>query len=299
MSDHLQGLLGSLRLERMDRIADDKIRARLENAWSTRQQQRSLSFRLRRLAPVLATGVLLIGLGTATLSASGDSALYGLRVAIEDAAIALHTDPEDRSQYVVALLEQRQAEAARLEAAGNAAAASTARQIEQDTLRIVRALVPESPRTETLPAPAPTESPTPTPSPTPSPTVAPSAVATTHPATPRPTAPPPEATPTPAPVRTATPSPAPTGPPIPVTVTGRVKNPDGTPADAVCVMLQTGGGCVAATALGQYQLTLSGRVNQTVTLYFTRTDAGVLFKGTASAIVKGGTLMMPDVRLAK
>ena len=34
--DRLQGMLGSLRHERMDRIADDKIRARLETAWTAR-----------------------------------------------------------------------------------------------------------------------------------------------------------------------------------------------------------------------------------------------------------------------
>ena len=87
--ERLQGLLGSLRHERMDRIADDKIRALLETAWTTRQEQRSFGFRFRRLAPVLATGVLMVGLGTATMSAPGESPLYGVRVAIEDAAIAL------------------------------------------------------------------------------------------------------------------------------------------------------------------------------------------------------------------
>ena len=46
--DRLTGLLGSLRNERIDRIADDKIRTRLENAWTTRAQQRSFGFRMRR-----------------------------------------------------------------------------------------------------------------------------------------------------------------------------------------------------------------------------------------------------------
>ena len=98
--ERLQGLLGSLRHERMDRIADDKIRALLETAWTTRQEQSSFGFRARRLVPILATGVLMVGLGTATMSAPGESPLYGARIAIEDAAIAFHTDPEDRAQYV-------------------------------------------------------------------------------------------------------------------------------------------------------------------------------------------------------
>ena len=61
--DRLEGMLGSLRHERMDRIADDKIRGRLENAWTTRMERRSFSFHFRRIAPVLATVVLFAGLG--------------------------------------------------------------------------------------------------------------------------------------------------------------------------------------------------------------------------------------------
>jgi hypothetical protein len=87
---------------------------------------------------------------------------------------------------------------------------------------------------------------------------------------------------------------------MPVVVSGTVKNADGTLADGVCVMLQTGGGCLGnLTAQGAYRYTLSGRVNQTITLYFMRQDGTVLWKGTASAIVRGGTLQMPDVKLQK
>src|SRR5439155_483982 len=50
--EHLTGLLGSLRTERMDRIADGKIRTRLENAWTTRMERRSMGW--RAFAPVLA-----------------------------------------------------------------------------------------------------------------------------------------------------------------------------------------------------------------------------------------------------
>ena len=53
--ERLTGLLGSLRTERMDRIADDKIRSRLENAWTARMERRSFTWRTRRFAPVLAT----------------------------------------------------------------------------------------------------------------------------------------------------------------------------------------------------------------------------------------------------
>ncbi|MDQ2951101.1 MAG: hypothetical protein M3R54_02430, partial [Chloroflexota bacterium] len=161
--DRLQGMLGSLRHERMDRIADDKIRARLENTWTTRLERRSFSFRFRRFAPMLATVVLIVGLGAASMTAPGESPLYGFRIAVEDAAIALHPAGEERAEYVVGLLEQRQAEAARLEATGNAAAASKARQIEQDTLRLVRAMLPVAPDVDPAPVVTATESPSPTP----------------------------------------------------------------------------------------------------------------------------------------
>jgi hypothetical protein len=301
----LERLLGSLRHERMDRIADERIRARLETAWKTRQRQRSFPFRVRRLAPLLATGVLLIGLGTATLSAPGESALYGLRVAIEDAAIALHADPDDRASYVLSLLDDRQAEAARLEASGNAAAASKARAIEEHTIRIVRAMLPPTPE---LPAPAPvaTSSPTPAPnvpSPTPAPTATPVPPASTTgmtPPTPRPTVAP-TTTPTPTSTKTPTPTLAPTGSPMLVTVYGLVKNFDATPGSGVCVRMTTATpDCLVLTASdGTYRFSFSGRLNQTVTVVLTRQEGTVLWKGTATMTIKGPTVQVPDIKLAK
>ena len=303
--DRLQGLLGTLRHERMDRIADDKIRAKLETAWTTRQQQRSFGFRFRRLVPVLATGVLLLGLGTATMSAPGESPLYGVRVAIEDAAIAFHTDPDDRAAYVLSLLDDRQAEAARLEATGNAAAASKARAIEENTVRIARAMLPQTPE---LPAPAPvaTSSAAPTPqlpSPTPVATIAPTnpaSTATARPPTPRPTVAP-TRTPTATPTRTPTPTLTPTGTSMLVTFNGFVKNSDATPAANVCVRLTTAAAdCLAFTAAdGTYRLSGSYRINQSVTFYLTRQDGSILWKATATMTVKGLTVQMPDVKLIK
>lgn len=305
--ERLQGLLGSLRHERMDRIADDKIRALLETAWTSRQEQRSFGFRFRRLAPVLATGVLMVGLGTATMSAPGESPLYGVRVAIEDTAIAFHTDPEDRAEYVLSLLDDRQSEAARLEAAGNAAAASKARAIEENTIRIARAMLPQAPE---LPAPAPaaTSSAAPTPdlpSPTPAPTVAPTnpaATASARPSTPRPTTTPTKTpSPTATPTRTPTPTVAPAGSPILVTVTGFVKNTDLTPAMGVCVRLTTATpDCLVLTAPdGTYRVSISAKINQSVTVVLTRQDGPTLWKGTATAAVKSGTLQMSDVKLVR
>jgi hypothetical protein len=127
--DRLVGLLSALRTERMERTADRNLRARLENAWTARESRSGLAWRMRRPVLAIATAGLAFGLVAATLSAQGDSALYTLRVTIEDLAIPLHRDPEDRAEYLVSLLEQRTAEAARLEATGNALAAGRARDI--------------------------------------------------------------------------------------------------------------------------------------------------------------------------
>ena len=305
--DRLQGLLGSLHRERMDRIADDKIRARLETAWTTRMERRSFSFRFRRIAPVLATLVLFAALGVTTMTAAGESPLYGVRVAIEDAAIALHVDPEDRAEYVVALLEQRQAEAARLEATGNAAAASRARQIEHDTLLVVRAILPVAPEGEPAPAPAPTETPTPAPTATPTPTVAPTSTATLRPATPRPTSPPTQQpSPTPTPVKTTAPTPTPTGSPMAVVLYGNVKNPDLSFAEGACVSLAAPTSftdCPSSirSVGGTYRFTVSARLNQTITLYAWRVDAaaGIKYKGTATVVVKSTTQQVADIKLVK
>jgi hypothetical protein len=309
----LQSLLASMRQERMDRIADDRIRALLETAWTTRQQQRSTGFRARRVAPVLATGVMAIGLGTATMSALGDSPLYGMRVALEDAAIALHADPEDRTRYVLSLLDDRQAEAARLEATGNAAAASRARAIEADTVRIARAMLPQSPE---LPAPAPatsgsptaaptpsTPSPTPTPASTPMPSSTPTDDRLAHASatpTPRSTATPIKSpTPTATPTKTQASTPAPTG--MLVAVYGFVKNADGTPANGVCVRLNTASvECLTTTgADGTYRVSMSKKINESITLYLTRQEGTILWKATATMTVKSASVQMPDVKLAK
>jgi outer membrane biosynthesis protein TonB len=302
--DRLTGLLGALRNERMDRIADDRIRATLENAWTTQRRQRSLGFRLRRLAPVLAAIALVAGLAGATMNASGDSALYGFRVAVEDAAVVLHPSPEDKAEYLLALLDQRQSEAARLEQTGQALAASRVREIEKDTLRLVQSTLPTAPEVETaLPTPAPSPSLSPTPEPTATPSPSPIPTPSAPPPTPRPTAPPatPAHTDPPTPRPTATPVPTPSPTAIAVIAIGIVKNADLTPAGGVCVRLTTASTtCLTTTAAdGSYRLTSSAKVGQTIQLIFTRQDGTILWKGLASMVVKGPTVLMPDVKLQK
>ena len=308
--DRLVGMLSALRTERMERTADQKLRTRLENAWTARESRGGLAWRMRRPVLVIATAALLFGSAATTITAPGDSPLYSLRVTIEDLGVRFYADPEDRAAYLVSLLEQRTAEAARLEATGNALAAGKVREIERATLAMVHANLPVTPE---VVQPAPTESPTPTPSPTPEPTpspiptpeVTPSVpAATQRPATPRPTAvptaTPKPATPTPKPV-TPTPKPtvkttsAPTA--QPVTMTGTIKNPDGTHATNVCVSLSLGGSCLQVTQSSTFKVTFSAKVGQSVTLYFLRSDGIKTYKATLTKTVSSTYVEVGTVTL--
>ena len=278
--DRLVGMLSALRTERMERTADQQLRARLENAWTVRETQSGLGWRLRRPVLVIATAALVFGSIATTLSAPGDSALYTLRVTVEDLAITLHRDPEDRAEYLVSLLEQRTAEAARLEATGNALAASHVRDIERDTLRMVQQNLPVAPEiVEPAPTESPSPSPTASPSPTPSPT--PSAVpATQRPATPRPTTPPVTTTKPP----TATPKPTTAATPQAVSFAGVIKNPDGSYATNVCISLSQGSSCLSVTG-PSFKVTFSGKIGQSVTLYFLRSDGTKTYKATLTKTI--------------
>ena len=45
--DRLVGMLAALRTERMERTADHALRARLETAWTARESQGGLAWRIR------------------------------------------------------------------------------------------------------------------------------------------------------------------------------------------------------------------------------------------------------------
>src|SRR5687767_6879970 len=299
--ERLVGMLSALRTERMERTADQQLRMRLENAWTARESWGGLAWRMRRPVLVIATAALLFGSAATTVSASGDSPLYSLRVTIEDLGVRFYADPEDRAAYLVSLLEQRTAEAARLEATGNALAAGKVRDIERATLAMVQANLPVTPE---VVQPAPTESPTPSPSPTPDPTPSPSPeptpspvpAATQRPATQRPTVPtatPKPATPTPKP--TVKPTTAAT--PQAVTFTGTIKNPDGTHATNVCVSLSLGGSCLQVTASSTFKVTFSYKVGQSVTLYFLRSDGIKTYKATLTKTVSSTYVEVGTVTL--
>jgi outer membrane biosynthesis protein TonB len=292
--DRLVGMLAALRTERMERTADQTLRRRLENAWTARESRGGLAWRMRRPVLVLATVALVLGSAATTISAPGDSPLYSVRVTIEDLGVRFYADPAARAEYLLSLLEQRTAEAARLEATGNALAAGKVREIERATLAMVQANMPVTPE---VVQPAPTESPTPSPSPTPEPTASPSPTpspvptATQRPATARPT---PTATPKPA---TPTPKPTVAATPQAVTFTGTIKNPDGTPATNVCVSLSMGGSCLTVTTSSTFRVTFSYKIGQSVTLYFLRSDGIKSYKATLTKTVSSTYVEVGTVTL--
>lgn len=286
--DRLVGMLAALRTERMERTADQQLRTRLETAWTAREDRGGLAWRIRRPVLVVATAALVLGSAATTISAPGDSPLYGLRVTIEDIAVPFHADPQDRAEYLLSLLEQRTSEAARLEATGNALAAGRVREIERQTLLMVQqnqsldpSVVVPAPTESPSPSPTPTASPSPTPTPTEAPTPSPVPTATQRPATLRPTTAP-TATPKPP---TATPKPTTAATPQVVTFTGTIKNPDGTLATNVCVSRSLGGSCMQVTTSGTFKVSFSEKIGQSVTLYFLRSDGIKTYKQTLTKTV--------------
>jgi len=208
MQDSLARALGGLKRARMDDVAAEEIRKRLQLAWTERAASRRPSrFAIPGFARALAVAALVVIVAFSTMRATADSALYGARVAVEDALVSFQSDPVE---YLSQLYTERLEEAARFDATGNALAASRARSAQSDALRLLNQISPEpeqSPEPSassviTLPSPSPT--PQTSASPTDSPTPAP----------PRPTI---VRTPTPKPTTTTT-KPALTPPPTPMSV---------------------------------------------------------------------------------
>jgi hypothetical protein len=93
--------------------------------------------------------------------------------------------------------------------------------------------------------------------------------------------------PTEPPKPTATPTPRPTTAATPqaVTITGTVKNPDYTLATNVCVSLSPGGSCLQVTASGDFRVTFSAKIGQSVTLYFLRSDGVKTYRATITKTI--------------
>jgi hypothetical protein len=303
MQDSLVRALGTLNGARMDDVASDQIRKRLEQAWAERATRRGTRFVLSGFARASAIMALVVVGAFATMRSGADSPLYGARVAIEDSLVAFQSD---RVGYLSQLYTERVEEAARFEATGNALAASRARDAQAEALRLLNQISPEPPSspepsastviTLPVPSPSPETSVAPTESPTPAPTATqPPAVVRTP--TPKPATPTPKpATPTPKP---ATPKPTITPTPMTVHATGDVLYADGTPVDGACVSMTLDGMCIAGTINGKVDLTLSAKKGQSITLYFRNYDAerGGTLHGKVTVTVGGPTVSLGTITL--
>src|SRR2546430_2538768 len=305
MQDSLAGALGTLKGARMDDVAADDIRKKLEHAWAKRATHSRPRFVAPVFARAFAVAALVVVVAFSTMRADADNPLYGTRVAVEDSLVAFQSDPVG---YLSQLYTERLEEAARFEATGNALAASRARSAQTEALRLLNQISPEpteSPEPSastviTLPSPSPTpetsaaatESPTPEPTPSPRPTVA--RTPTPKPATPTPKPP----TPTPKPV---TPKPTVTPAPTPMTVhaTGDVLYADGTRVNGACVSTALDGTCVAGTINGKIDLTLTAKKGQSITLYVRNYDAarGGTLHGKVTVTVGGPEVLLGTITL--
>lgn len=309
MQDSLARALGTLKGTRMDLVAADDIRKRLDQAWGKRVARRHSGFALPGFARAFAVAALVVLVAFGTMRSSADSPLYGARLAIEDALVAYQSDPV---AYLSQLYEERLEEAARFEATGNALAASRARDAQKEALRLLSQLSPqpeESPQPSAstaisvpTPSPTPEESAAATVAPTPSPTPTPLPVVKT--ATPKPaTVTPKPATPTPklTPKPTATAKPSPTPAPTAMTVhaTGEVLYADGTRVNGACVSMSFNGLCVAGTINGKIDMNFTAKKGQSVSVYVRNYDAarGGTLQGKVTVTVGGAEVLLGTITL--
>jgi hypothetical protein len=304
MQDSLARALGTLKGARMDDVAADQVRKRLENAWAERATRSRPRFVVPGFARAFAVAALVVLVAFSTMRAAADNPLYGARTAVEDSLVAFQSDPVG---YLSQLYTERLEEAARFEATGNALAASRARSAQTEALRLLNQISPEpseSPEPSastsiTLPSPSPTpetsavatESPTPAPTVTPRPTIA-------RTATPKP--PTPSLTPTPKPTTTTTkPSPTPTATAMNVHAYGYVLYADGSPVDGACVSTSLDGMCVAGSIKGRVDLQFTAKKGQSITLYFRNYDAsrGGTLHGKVTVTVGGPEVLLGTITL--
>jgi len=307
MQDSLARALGTLKGARMDDVAADQIRTRLEHAWAERATRKRPRFFIPGFVRPLAVAAVVVFAAFGTLRAAADNPLYGARVAIEDSLLAFQSDPVG---YLSQLYTERLEEAARFEATGNALAASRARTAQGEALRLLNQISPEpseSPEPSastsiTLPSPsptpetsaAPTESPTPTPSEVATPRATTARTPTPKPATPTPK----PATPTPKPV-TPKPTVTPTPTPMLVHATGDVLYADGTRVNGACVSTALDGTCVAGTIDGRIDMNFTARKGQSITLYVRNYDAarGGTLHGKVTVTVGGTEVLLGTITL--
>ena len=286
--------LGSLRTARMPEIASDRVRSELETAWRERATRARRGFAMPWFFRPMVVAASVVMLAYATLHAGADTPLYSARIAVEDALVVLQADPV---AYVSDLYDQRVEEASRLEAVGNALAASRARAATQDALRLMSQVAPKQGDGEPSPTPEPSVAVITVPTPTP---VA-AQTAETPSQTPQSTV---RSTPpqTVAPTKTPTPKPTTPKPATPSYMTvhaiGGVLYPDGSPVDGACISTALDGGCATTSVSGNIDFQFPAKSGQTITFYVKKVDPlrGIL-RAKIQATVTGSTLVLGTITL--
>ena len=309
--DRLLSALRRLGEQELPLSTDRKIRGRLETAWTGRTRYAARSpFSFRRFAPVLAAGVLVIGVGGSALGAGADSPLWDARLALESAGAYLRLSADDRVAYLLDLVQSRTEEAARQEVLGNAGAAAKARAAASAAVVELDGNIPHietSLPTPAVPAASPSATPPPENSPSPSPSRSASGVpAAQLPASGSPT-PTRTVAPTTTPVRTEpphtpTPVPSPSTKPT-VTVTGTVHDSAGSPVTGACITTSptiptSTTSCITKTTNGSYGFSVPVTPGQTITLYayVTSSTAGTV-AGSATTTATAPITVMPAIAL--
>jgi hypothetical protein len=311
--DRLLAALERIGGEELSTASDRKIRGRLETAWTAYAEMASTPwFGVRRLAPVLAGLVLVVGFSGTALGASADSPLWDARVALEQAGVFLRVANDDRVAYLLDLVQFRTEEAARQEAAGHPGAAVRARAAVSSAVVALDGNIPQL--EATVPSPAPIASSPTAPALSPSPTPTPSAMSTppaqlaasqtpSHPAVPATTMPartePPQlATPTP----TRTPMTSSSARPT-ITIAGTVRDASGANVSGACISTSpqfptSTTQCTLKTNGGSYGFSSTVTPGQTITLYaYWISPTGENFAGSTTATVTAPTTVMPAVTL--
>jgi hypothetical protein len=314
--DRLLAALKRIGGEELSTASDRKIRGRLETAWTAHEETGSTTwFRVRRLAPVLAGLILVVGFSGSALGASADSPLWEARVALEQAGVFMRLATDDRVAYLLDLVQSRTEEAARQEAAGHPGAAARARAAASSAVVALDGNIPQLEATVPTPSPVASALPTP-PASSPSPTPSRSATSTppaqlpasgsptpSHPTAPAATAPartePPRlATPTP----TRTPMTSQSAKPT-VTIAGTVRDAAGANVSEACISTSpqfptSTTQCIYKTKSGSYGFSATVTPGQSVTLYaYWVSPTGENFTGSATGTITAPTTVMPAITL--
>ncbi len=165
MQDSLARALGALKGARMDDVAADDVRKRLEQAWAGRAARRRPQFVVPGFARAFAVAALVVLVAFTTMRAAADNPLYGARVAVEDSLVAFQSDPVGYLSQLYTLPSPSPTPEVTAPPTESPTSPPTA--TPQPT--VARTPTPKPATASPIPTPKPTTAPKPSPTPTPTP----------------------------------------------------------------------------------------------------------------------------------